>query len=68
MASPYKKVSKMKKRSRGANWKLGVPSLTVCPTCQNPILPHHACPNCGNYKGREVVAIKTKKKKKKKEA
>lgn len=65
MASPYKKISKMRKRSRQASWKLTIPNLAICPTCQNPILSYQVCPNCGNYKGREVIAIKVKKKKKK---
>jgi ribosomal protein L32 len=28
------------------------------------ILPHIVCPNCGFYKGREVIAIKKAEKKK----
>jgi large subunit ribosomal protein L32 len=29
----------------------------TCPNCMEPMLPHHACPSCGQYKGREVVKI-----------
>jgi len=29
-------------------------------------LPHRVCPQCGYYKGRQVVEIKVKKKEKKK--
>lgn len=65
MASPYKRTSKMRKRTRSASWKLTVPKLVKCPQCQTPILPHKACPNCGSYNGREVIEIKTKAKKKK---
>lgn len=32
-------------------------SLTLCPKCQKPILPHTACKNCGYYKGKEVVNV-----------
>jgi ribosomal protein L32 len=28
------------------------------------ILPHIVCPNCGFYKGREVIAVKKAEKKK----
>ena len=26
-----------------------------CPKCQEPILPHRACPSCGTYKGAQVT-------------
>ena len=30
-------------------------SSTRCPECGEATLPHHACPNCGYYKGRKVI-------------
>ncbi len=32
-------------------------SLVLCPSCREPKLPHHACPSCGTYRGREVIEI-----------
>jgi len=32
-----------------------------CPHCHEPKLPHRACPECGYYKGIEVVKSKEKK-------
>jgi large subunit ribosomal protein L32 len=32
-------------------------SLFPCPKCQTPIPAHTACPNCGTYKGREVIDV-----------
>lgn len=32
-------------------------SLSECPHCHSPRLPHHACPSCGYYKGREAVVV-----------
>jgi large subunit ribosomal protein L32 len=40
---------------RRSHDQLTVPSLSVCPKCNEHRLPHHACPNCGYYKGRLVV-------------
>jgi large subunit ribosomal protein L32 len=31
------------------------PSLSTCPRCGEPRLPHRVCGNCGTYAGREVV-------------
>lgn len=31
------------------------PSLSLCPQCKRPKLPHRVCIHCGFYKGREIV-------------
>jgi large subunit ribosomal protein L32 len=33
--------------------------IRYCQRCEQPVLPHRVCGNCGWYKGREVVEIKT---------
>ncbi|MFB3087959.1 MAG: 50S ribosomal protein L32, partial [Acidiferrobacterales bacterium] len=33
------------------------PSLSECPNCHEMKLPHHACPHCGHYRGREAVLV-----------
>ena len=33
---------------------------TKCAHCSKAILPHHVCPHCGYYKGRQVVQMKVK--------
>jgi len=40
---------------RRAHDFLVAPSLSVCPQCKHPKMPHRVCPNCGRYKGREVL-------------
>ena len=36
------------------------PSLSVCPKCKKPVLPHTVCQNCGYYKGAEVIDVMKK--------
>jgi len=69
MPMPKKRHSNVRQgKRRFSNYKLAAKSVSKCSSCGAPILPHHACPSCGNYKGRSVVKIKTKKEKKGKEA
>jgi large subunit ribosomal protein L32 len=37
--------------------------LVRCSHCGSMRLPHHACPDCGTYKGKEVLDIEVEKKK-----
>jgi len=55
MAVPKKRTSKMKKRKRRTHWKLKEPTLIECSNCHEKILPHRVCPECGYYKGEQVV-------------
>jgi large subunit ribosomal protein L32 len=32
--------------------------VSECPACHEKMLPHRACPKCGEYKGRAVVEVK----------
>lgn len=57
MAVPKNKVSKARRDKRRANWKLSVPNLVECPQCHELKLPHRVCPNCGQYKGKEVIKV-----------
>jgi large subunit ribosomal protein L32 len=55
MAVPKRKKSKSKRDKRRTHQKFTPPNLSTCPECGEAILPHHACPSCGYYKGRKVV-------------
>jgi large subunit ribosomal protein L32 len=34
---------------------MAVPSFAACSNCGTPKLPHKACPECGHYRGRQVI-------------
>jgi large subunit ribosomal protein L32 len=55
MALPKHKVSKSKRGKRRTHQKIDGPNLSACPECGEAVLPHHACPSCGAYKGRTVT-------------
>ena len=55
MAVPFRKVSKTRKRMRRSHNALTANMTTKCPKCGAMIRPHRVCPECGFYKGREVV-------------
>lgn len=57
MAVPKNKVSKSKTNSRFANWKLSTPDLVQCPNCHELVRRHHTCPNCGYYKGEQIIEV-----------
>lgn len=56
MAVPKRKTSRSNTRSRRAQWKTSAATLTACPQCREPKLPHVACPSCGTYQGRHYLA------------
>ncbi len=55
MPNPVKRHSKTRRNMRRAHDFLTPNSVSVCPQCSAPKLPHRVCPNCGTYKGREVI-------------
>ena len=62
MAVPKGKISKARKHSRQANWKLTAPAIGECPQCHQMKLAHRVCKNCGYYKGVQVVNMDDQKK------
>ncbi|MFL5886642.1 MAG: 50S ribosomal protein L32 [Thermoleophilaceae bacterium] len=56
MAVPKQKQSHSRTNKRRSQHKIIAPALAECPHCHEPHRPHRVCPNCGYYKGREVVA------------
>ena len=59
MAVPKKRtsVARKGKRRAGHTHKLVAKTTSNCPNCGGLVKPHHVCPSCGQYKGREVVIM-----------
>jgi large subunit ribosomal protein L32 len=62
-ALPKRKYAKARQGKRRSHLGLTLPRLEDCPQCHSPKLPHHVCPTCGSYAGREVISIESPKKK-----
>jgi len=41
--------------------KVTAPNLVACANCGEASISHRACPSCGFYKGRAVIAKTTEK-------
>lgn len=58
MASPKNKKSKMRKRQRVAQLEKPIlAAVGTCPACGATVRAHRACPKCGMYKGRKILAV-----------
>ncbi len=56
-ALPTKKLTKSRQGKRLSHYKAKPIYASRCPQCRNAKLSHTACPSCGYYKGRQVVAV-----------
>lgn len=54
---PKQKNSRTRRDQRRAHDALTAKNLVQCSNCGEMRLPHRVCPNCGHYKGREVIVI-----------
>ncbi len=62
MAVPKGKISRQRRdKRRSSVWKLTAPQLVACPNCGELIMPHRACPACGQYNGRVVLNVEKSK-------
>lgn len=62
-ALPKRKYTKARQGMRRSHHAIEPPALDECPQCHSPKLPHHVCPTCGSYAGRDVIEVKGPKKK-----
>ena len=55
MAVPKRRTSRSKQGHRRSHHDVTPAQVQYCPQCNEPVLPHRVCSNCGYYQGREVV-------------
>jgi len=57
MPVPKRRTSSAKRDRRRAHDALTTPGLSKCSNCGAVVSPHRVCPSCGQYRGRQVVAV-----------
>ena len=55
MAVPKRKTSPSKRNMRRSHHALTPTAQGECANCGEMKRPHHICPSCGHYDGREVT-------------
>ena len=56
MPNPTRRTSKTRRDKRRTHYKATPSTTTLCPQCGAAKLTHNACPECGYYNGRKVIA------------
>jgi large subunit ribosomal protein L32 len=60
-ALPKRKLSKGRTARRRSHHALSPVHLVPCPQCHALRRPHHICPNCGTYRGKQYIDVEAKK-------
>ena len=55
MAVPKRRISRSRRGNRRAHHQKPVAQLVACSNCGTNIRPHHICPQCGHYRGKQVI-------------
>ncbi|MBP6943132.1 MAG: 50S ribosomal protein L32 [Candidatus Buchananbacteria bacterium] len=59
MGLPSKRRTKSQGLRRASHFAIKpTKGLVTCPNCEAKIPAHRACPKCGQYRGRQTVAVK----------
>jgi len=59
MAVPKRRTSKSRQGHRRSHHHLKSKGVQYCPQCNEPVVPHRVCGNCGAYQGRQAIVVKT---------
>jgi large subunit ribosomal protein L32 len=58
MPNPKKRTTRSRRDMRRSHDFLVRVTTVNCTNCASLVKPHHVCPSCGYYKGKEIVAAK----------
>lgn len=55
MPGPKSKISRSRRGMRRSHDFATPKTVINCSNCSSIVKPHHVCPSCGYYKGKEIV-------------
>ncbi|GBD35783.1 50S ribosomal protein L32 [bacterium HR36] len=55
MAVPKRRTSRSRQGKRRSHLHATPIQISYCPYCQEPVLPHRVCPNCGKYREKDYA-------------
>jgi large subunit ribosomal protein L32 len=56
-ALPKQRISRHRQGNRRRHHHIEALNLEECRNCRELKRPHHVCPSCGMYNGRQVIEI-----------
>ena len=56
-AVPKSRISKRRKGNRRSHDRLKAVTLVRCSTCEAYHRPHHMCPECGTFRGIQIIEL-----------
>ncbi|MBX7145668.1 MAG: 50S ribosomal protein L32 [Oligoflexia bacterium] len=57
MPVPKKRTTKSRRNMRRSHDALERTFAVVCPNCGEPVLRHRICLACGQYRGKQIIAV-----------
>lgn len=64
MAEPKKRITSTRSGNRRSHLAVKPKPLSKCPKCHTAIISHRVCPECGFYKGEDVLELAKKEREK----
>jgi large subunit ribosomal protein L32 len=62
MAVPKRRVSTTRRDKGRTHDKAPEVTVSVCPQCKKPVIPHRVCKSCGYYDGTKVLTTREEEK------
>ncbi len=59
MAVPKRRISRSRQGMRRSHLHVKPLAIQYCKNCDQPVLAHKICANCGHYQGKDILRLGT---------